>query len=87
MSEIGDTYKEIRRFNRRKEPERIEFAIRQIQRLGYEVERASDKAISFEFNGARVTMYPFTGWFTGKTVKDGRGIRKLLSQIKKGGAR
>ena len=32
--------------------------------------------------GERVMVYPYTGWFTGKTVKDGRGINNLLKQIK-----
>jgi len=26
-------------------------------------------------------VWPYTGWFSGKGVKDGRGIKKLLKQI------
>ena len=37
--------------------------------------------LQFIFRGSPVTLYPYSGWFTGKTVKDGRGIHNLLKQI------
>ena len=39
--------------------------------------------ITFKFKNEKVTLYPYTGWFTGKSVKDGRGITELLAQLRK----
>lgn len=65
------------------EPKRVQFAIEQIKKAGYSVNTISKNQISFEYKGAIVHVFPYTGWFTGKTVKDGRGIFNLLKQIKK----
>ena len=83
MSELGKVFNEIRRERRdQKEGPRVDFAVKQIERLGYQVERVSNAILKFVFRGETVTLFPYTGWFTGKTVKDGRGIRNLLKQIK-----
>lgn len=37
---------------------------------------------SFCAVGHAVMHYPFTGWHTGKSIKDGRGIQNLLKQLK-----
>lgn len=63
------------------EPKRFEYAIVEIQKLGYEVSYHNPTWIKFEYKGSLVTLYPYSGWFTGKTVKDGRGIDKLLKKI------
>ncbi len=83
MSTDCDLLKELRKERRtNKEGGRIDYAIRQITELGYKVSMEGNTAISFIFKGERVMVYPYTGWFTGKTVKDGRGIQNLLKQIK-----
>lgn len=43
--------------------------------------KAKATTLQFTFRGSPVTLYPYSGWFTGKTVKDGRGIMNLLKQI------
>ena len=60
----------------------MDFAIKQLTELGYKVTTEQNHAISIIFKGERVMVYPYTGWFTGKTVKDGRGIKNLLKLIK-----
>lgn len=30
-----------------------------------------------------ISFFPFTGWFSGKKVVDGRGIENLIKQLKK----
>jgi hypothetical protein len=65
------------------EPKRMEYAIKAIQRLGYEITYQDSTKIKFEFNGKSVTLFPFSGWHTGKTIKDGRGINHLLKQLSK----
>lgn len=64
------------------QPKRIVYAIEQIEKLGYEIIFKCDTRIDFEFKGQRVQFYPYSGWHSGASIKDGRGIKKLLNQIK-----
>lgn len=66
-----------------KETERVAYATNEITVLGYTCQYSTnDKCLLFDYKGATVRFYPYKGWFTGKTVKDGRGLRNLLKQIK-----
>lgn len=64
------------------EPKRIEYAIKEIEKLGIPVQYADETKIGFIFNRHMVWLYPYSGWHTGKSIIDGRGIEKLLKQIK-----
>lgn len=63
------------------EPKRMEVAIESIEAFGYEIHFKDDSRISFMFKEKQVTLYPYSGWHTGKSIKDGRGLQKLLTQI------
>ena len=63
------------------EPKRMEYARNQITALGYPVTEVKRHTLQFTFRGSPVTLYPYSGWFTGRTVTDGRGIKNLLKQI------
>lgn len=78
--EIRELYNKIRQG---KEADRVEYATNKITTLGYTCRYSTDdKCLLFDYKGAMVRFYPYKGWFTGKTVKDGRGLRNLLKQIK-----
>lgn len=64
------------------EPQRKEYAFEQINKAGYEILTSDNTKLTFEFKGATVTLFFYSGWHTGKTIQDGRGIQKLLKQIK-----
>lgn len=64
------------------EPERMVYAKQEIEKLGYRIIYESETELQFMFNGAEIKLFPYSGWHTGKTIKDGRGIAKLLKQIK-----
>lgn len=64
------------------EPIRIEYSKVKIEKLGFKIINQTDKFLQFIFKGSIVTYYPYSGWHTGKTIKDGRGIKFLLNQIK-----
>jgi hypothetical protein len=66
------------------EPKRMEFDKRAVIKLGFEIIEETSTYFSFIFRGEKVKMFPYSGWHTGKTVKDGRGIKNLLKQIKNG---
>ena len=65
----------------RLEPVRIEYAVKRIEELGYQVVYRDNLMIKFMYKGHPVFFYPYSGWATGKTIKDGRGLSKLLKQI------
>lgn len=64
------------------EPKRMEYAKQQIQNAGYAIDFESATELQFTFKGAVVKLFPYSGWHSGATIQDGRGIHKLLKQIK-----
>lgn len=66
------------------QPGRIEYARTQLQEFGYDVEQIAPTTLRIIHRGIPVIIYPYTVWFTGKTVKDGRGINNLLKQLRYG---
>lgn len=64
------------------EPKRMEIARNAIEDLGYDIFFSDQTVLVFIFHGATVQYYPYSGWHTGKTITDGRGLQKLLKQIK-----
>lgn len=63
------------------EPIRMRIAINEIQRLGLRITNSSDKMIEFKYKGKPVKYFPYSGWATGKTIKDGRGLKNLIKQL------
>lgn len=64
------------------EPQRMEYAKTQISALGYEVSEHEGNELRFYHKEKIVKFFPYSGWATGATIKDGRGLRKLLDQLK-----
>ncbi len=66
----------------RLQPKRVEYAIKKIRECGIETTLSDDTKIQFLFKGEKVTLFPYSGWHSGKSIKDGRGLEKLLEQLK-----
>lgn len=64
------------------QPRRMQFARETLRHLGYMPVYYSDVEIRIQYKGSIVRIFPYSGWFTGKTVEDGRGIHNLLKQLK-----
>lgn len=64
------------------QPTRYEYAVKKLTDLGYEVHKVSKTYLCFWHKGKGITFYPYSGWFTGKGITDGRGIANLLNQLK-----
>lgn len=64
------------------EPKRHNNAIDKITALGFEIIIETNKMICFEYLGHIISFYPYSGWATGKTINDGRGLENLLKQLK-----
>jgi hypothetical protein len=63
------------------EPERIDNAIKSIEDLGIPVQYEDKTKIGFIFKRYMVWFFPYSGWHTGKSIKDGRGLQNLLNQL------
>lgn len=57
-------------------------AIDKISALGYKVEKKNDSELNFIFKNKKIIYYPKKEWATGASIKDCRGLGKLLQQIK-----
>jgi len=66
---------------KRLEPLRMENAKALIESCGFVVSVIGDKTLIFVYNGSYVTVHPYSGWCSGKTIKDCRGIDNLIQQI------
>lgn len=65
------------------QPVRIEHAITELKKIGKNAIVLKDETkIMFEHNGFIVTFYPYSGWASGRSIKDGRGLDNLLKQLK-----
>ena len=61
--------------------ERYQHAKKKISALGILVFEVDNKTLTFHHNDHDVLFYPYTGWHTGKSIKDGRGLKNLLKQL------
>ena len=75
-----------KRLNKERElefqPRRVNFAIEKITAFGYEISKHNLSQIQFTFKNETVTFFPYSGWASGKSIVDGRGLENLLKQIK-----
>jgi len=63
-------------------PIRMNYALVKLDKAGILEFETTETSISFLFKGNKITLFPYSGWFQGKGVKAGRGIDKLIKQIK-----
>lgn len=63
------------------EPNRTEAAIKALHILGFKVQIISTTELSFTYKDSVIKYFPYSGWASGKTIKDGRGLKNLLSQL------
>lgn len=60
----------------------MEYAEEKLAELNIFATRISDSELHFEWKGNTIKLFPYSGWHTGKGIKDGRGIDNLLKQLK-----
>lgn len=64
------------------EPQRIAKAKQEIENRGYVITFEDEIQLRFMHNDCMIIFYPYSGWHTGKSIKDGRGLQNLLKQLK-----
>jgi len=63
------------------EPKRIQFAKSKLEELKIEITKQTSVEIQFLFKGNTISFFPYSGWYSGKGIKSGRGINNLLKQL------
>lgn len=64
-------------------PVRYKYALQCFKDLNLDIsEDEPNKCIIITYKGCPIRFYPYSGWATGKSIRDCRGIRKLLKQVK-----
>ncbi len=65
------------------EPSRLVTALTELSKLDCVTDIISSSTlIEFTYKDNVIKYYPYSGWATGKGIKDGRGLQKLLNQLK-----
>lgn len=63
------------------QPRRMQFAKESLRMMGFMPVDYSNVEIRIQYKGSVIRIFPYSGWFTGKTVEDGRGIHNLIKQL------
>ena len=63
------------------QPKRIEYTATKLRELGYLNLEIDNTKIKFWHQGHLCVLFPYSGWHTGKSIKDGRGLQNLLNQL------
>lgn len=61
---------------------RVQFCMKKIRQCGCEPTLVASNQLEFTFKGETVTFYTHSGYYTGKSVEDGCGLKNLLKQLK-----
>ncbi len=64
------------------EPQRLKRAKAAIKERGYVVTEVDPTHLQFKHRGKTVNYWPYSGWATGQTINDGRGLSNLIKQLK-----
>lgn len=64
------------------QPKRMKECKAKLEEMGFVVSQFGETELRFMFKGSEVKFWPYSGWHTGKTIKDGRGFTNLLRQLK-----
>lgn len=63
------------------QPQRMAYAMQELRKRCINPEQINDVKIEFIWKGETISFWPYTGWASGKSIEDGRGIKNLLKQI------
>lgn len=64
------------------QPNRMKYAKEQLTKLGIKIDLETEATLTFTWKGNVIKHHAYTGWHSGKGIKDGRGIKNLINQLK-----
>lgn len=68
-------------YQKKIEAERLAYCKSLLIAAGFDITKETEIELHFKFKNETIRLFPYSGWFTGKSVIDGRGIKKLMEQI------
>lgn len=83
MGDMADDFRAMKQHQRdmrnKTEPQRIDYAIKLLHNSGHRMDKTLDetKFLVDDF----VDFWPYTGWWSGKGIGSGRGVKNLLKQL------
>lgn len=84
MGDMADDFRAMKEYRRKRKdavtPSRADYAAKLLREHGHEVTSAEPGKLVV--NGY-IAMWPFTGWWSGKGVGSGRGVKNLITALKK----
>lgn len=84
MGEMADDFKFMKEQRKKereaKEPNRFQYATDKIMEAGHRVGRVADDDKALMINGY-IKLWPYTGWWSGKGIGNGRGVHNLIKKI------
>ena len=63
------------------QPIRMETCRGKLESMGFIVESNGTDKLTFKYNGNTIQLFPYSGWFSGKGLQQGRGFNNLLKQM------
>lgn len=65
----------------RLQPQRMESCKTTLEEMGYEVKSFGGDRLEFQYKGNTIKFWPYSGWHSGRGIKDGRGFNHLIRQL------
>lgn len=66
------------------QPKRVATTKKKLVDMGFLVEQKDHTCLQFEWEGNTISFWPYSGWFSGKGLGDGRGFDNMLTRMGKG---
>lgn len=63
------------------QPQRMESCQKKLEEMGFDVKSDGSTLLSFVYKGKQVQFWPYSGWHSGATIRDGRGFKHLIDQL------
>ena len=67
---------------KRLQPERMSSCAITLKKLGYEVIVADSTQLIIKAHGIDISLWPYSGWWSGKKIGSDRGFAKLLKKLR-----
>lgn len=61
---------------------RLQYAIKMLTRAGFNTTEENPVKVRIDHNGITVSYWILTGWYSGKGIEPGRGIKTLIEKLK-----
>ena len=68
---------------KQQQQDRMNYSKQQLEQRGYIVTEVDRTLLEFTHKGNTIKFYPYTGWHSGKGIKQGRGFWNLIHKLEK----